>query len=261
VNVTSINNASQVVGYATFATNGVINSQQAVVWNNGVPTVLPSPSGARYTLANHINDAGEVVGSGNNLPLVWNGQTLTILGVSTYKGGIAYSNNSAGLIVGTLASRAAVWHGTTPTLLANLGPNTISGGYAVNNSGVVVGQATTDGKKNAAGWANGKIFVLSTTDKSTANAINSVGAIVGTAKAVTGENHGALWGNVAKTTEDLNTLISPTDAGMYVITNALAINDSCTIIVEAVGKGVGSDTYYAFILKLNDPSKCVKNGL
>jgi uncharacterized membrane protein len=257
---TSINNAGQVVGYA----GGV----GAVIWNNGTPTVLPANAYATQGIAYSVNDAGQVVGDAAVTPIEWNGVTPTTLGVlpGLSTSAAAYGINNSGFIVGILCCtddtvRAVVWHGTVPTLLPRLVAGTGSSeAFAVNDSGLVVGEAGTNYELvvQAAAWAGDTITSLGTLNTmSSAFAVNNRGVIVGQSDTDSaGDYHAVIWGRVGAPIQDLNRLISATAAAEVVLTEALAINDHCTIAAQGYTRK--TNMHQAFLLILNDPSQCVK---
>jgi probable HAF family extracellular repeat protein len=259
----NINNAGQVAGNIVGA-----HGNQAVVWNDGTPTLLPAPS-IQYTqtFASFVNDAGQVVGYAENdssqVAIVWNGSTPTELGLGTNDFGEALGINSSGLIVGDIHSVPVVWHGTQPTKLP-LSPG-FSGGkaLAVNNAGIVVGvvrSPATEYSSRAAAWINGGMTDLGTLNgESSATAVNNRGIIVGKAWGTDPEgSHAVLWGNVSDPIQDLNDLISTTDASEIILQYAYSINDDCSIAVDGLTRH--TKIYQAVLLTLNDPSMCV-NGL
>jgi probable HAF family extracellular repeat protein len=269
-----INNAGQVVGTELMAGN-----QLAVIWNNGTPTLLPSPA-PQYTqtFATSINDAGQVVGQAadqagsSNEVLVateWNGLTPTVLGLlAQCTDPDAFGINNNGLVVGAIycadQAVAVVWHGTTATLLPGLKPGAGIHGvaHAVNNLGVVVGvAATSSGTVAAAAWANGAVTNLGTLTgyRSSAAAINSRGIIVGESATVDySVPHAVIWSRIGAAPEDLNSLISNTAAAEIVLTGATGINESCAIVAN--GYNVSTRAATAYLLTMIDASNCV-NGL
>jgi len=259
----SINNAGQIAGIADGDTIGF----HAVIWNNGTPTLLP---GAYSTASNAaaINDAGQVVGTAETSAVEWNGLTQTVLGLLpgyTNAAGTGVNNNN--LVVGGMCcdsngdERSVVWHGTVPSLLPQLKKNVgANEGYAVNNSGLVVGEAGTGAGPHGVAWANGVVTDLGTLAvQSFAYAVNNRGVIVGQSNLDDAANgHAVLWSKVGAPIQDLNKLISTTAASEVLLTRASSINDNCTIVVEGYTRKTG--LYQALLLILNDPSKCV-NGL
>jgi len=269
----SINNAGQVVGNLQTSIGN-----QAVIWNNGIPTLLPPPPSLplpspqyKQTFASSLNDAGQVSGysvsnTGSELALVWNGVTPTELGRDGNQYGVATGINLNGLVVGKIYDAAVVWHGTTPTALPKFSvPNAGGEALAVNNSGIVVGDAVTPAsmpKTHAVAWANGVITDLGslTAEKSFANAVNNRGIIVGQSNLDDGggNGHAVIWSRIGAPIQDLDSLISAEAASEVHLTGAYSINDNCTIVVGGYTKK--TKTAEALLLILNDPSKCV-NGL
>lgn len=255
----SLNSAGQVVGTVSASPTA------AVIWNNGTPTVLADTN----STAVYINDAGQVVGNATpDYATVWNGSTPTTLDLLP---GCTYSTakgiNSGGLIVGYMTggcNEAVVWHGTTPAALPKFAvPRAGAEALAVNNSGIVVGKAsspTSGTAEEAAAWANGVVTDLGTLKgNSVATAINNRGVIVGVSDTNTASaNHAVLWSRIGAPTQDLNNLISATAASEVFLQGASAINDNCTIVVQGFARK--TKRYEALLLILNDPSQCV-NGL
>lgn len=259
----SINNAGVVAGTAYGQSIGNV----AVTWSNGTPTLLPAGEYSNASVATSINDAGQVVGAAGESAIEWNGSTQTILGlVPDYTTGYAYGVNNNNLVVGATCcdktqGRAVVWHGTVPSLLPqSSGGARTSAAYAVNDAGLVVGQAGFGTAYYAAAWANGVITDLGAlVQQSAAYSINNRGIIVGESEAAgTGGSHAVLWSRIGAPIQDLNTLISAAAASEITLTEAYAINDNCTIV--ALGLTNKKKLYTAVVLTLNDKSQCV-NGM
>jgi probable HAF family extracellular repeat protein len=273
----SINNVGQVAGNLVIAGNS-----QAVIWNNGTPTLLPPP-GSQYaqTFALSINDSGQVVGQAAGqlgssvvpVATVWNGLVPTVLGLvsgCTYGQANAINNNGvmAGKLYCRLEPEGVVWRGTTATLLPELQPSqgphvTASNGVAqaVNNLGVVVGQGIDAdmGREGAVAWAKGVATSLETLfGTSSAVAVNDQGVIVGYSDTSSGASHAVIWTRIGASIEDLNTLISATAAAEITLTGATGINASCAIVANGVINKTREPT--AFLLTLIDASNCV-NGM
>jgi len=276
----AINNTGQVVGIAIVRKSSS-SLDEAVIWNSGTPTVLPAP-GSQYeqSYANSINDAGEVVGSAvesgdtGEIPVEWNGLTPTVLsmasGCTGNSGASAVNSNS--LVVGATecgtdqpVQEAVVWHGTIATLLPEVKSRHAPSGkaLAVNDSGLVVGTANNSASDAYATAWQGKVVtnlgVLENGNRSAATAVNSQGIIVGQSATVDySEFHAALWSRVGGQTQDLNALIGTTQASEYLLTDAVGINDSCTIVANGYNKKTGATA--SFLLTLIDASNCV-NGM
>jgi probable HAF family extracellular repeat protein len=261
----SINNAGQVVGNVFTTPHSQFT---AVVWNNEVPTLLPSPAPQLVqTNALFINDAGQVVGeayeydNAGQEAVEWNGVTPVVLGTvpGCTEGSYATGINKDGIVVGlnycTAKSdyEATIWNGTSAALLG--------GGIAkaVNNAGLVVGE----GPDGAAAWSNGVITnlgILAGGEISSATAVNNRGNIVGQSATSGGSQYRAvLWTSTGAPIQDLNRLISTEVAKDYVLTEAEGINDSCAIVVNGYARN-DDVVNLAFVLKPIDPSSCA-NGL
>jgi probable HAF family extracellular repeat protein len=273
-----INNASQVVGYA-FTSASMTYPLKAVIWNDSKPSVLPLP-GPQYTSASAIsvNASGQVVGTadvGNtasgSVAVVWNGSTPTVLDLLPgYTSGYASAISDSGLIVGYMCCdddmepKAVVWHGAIPALLPTLAPSQAAGSkaVAVNNSGVVVGQAnTTVQATHAVAWSQGVVTDLGTLggSHSFAKAVNNRGIIVGYSETVSGQPHATVWASIGAPPQDLNSLLTSTASERFILTEATGINDSCSIVGNGVVRGTTNETV-AVVLRLTDTSLCV-NGL
>jgi uncharacterized membrane protein len=256
---TAINNAGQIAGQ-TFPVSTL--AATAVVWNNGNATLLPSPDPEfPVTAATAINDAGVVAGfvsAKAGFPyeaVVWNGVTPTVLDseLSCTKGAMAAAINDNGTVAGqnlcptnSAGGEATVWNGTTGTLLGPGKPR------AINNSGVVVGL----GLYGATVWVDGVVRHLAI--RSVATAVNDLGMIVGEVPGERYSYRAALWSSASAEPQDLNKLIGAA-AEKYVLTEAMGINNSCTIVANGflVSEPFGKA---AFLLKPTDPSNC-KTGL
>jgi probable HAF family extracellular repeat protein len=174
--------------------------------------------------------------------------------------------NNNNLVVGSSccsngSARATVWRGTVPSVLPRIsGARGDDEAFAVNTSGLIVGEASTGAGLHAAAWANGVVTDLGALDAiSSATAVNSRGIIVGEADSVgSGDPHAVLWSRVGAPIQDLNKLISSTQASEFILTEAYAINDNCTITVGGFTRK--TKLYQALILVLNDQSNCV-NGM
>lgn len=250
-----ISASDNVVGY-TLSDQAGNTEDVPVEWANSVtPTILTglntlAPHGAQAT---GINDGGEIIGTQRNpagngdVSFKIQGSTMTTLpalpngGVDAHVFGI--SNN--GFIVGDgdtaqVGPRSVEWNSSGAiTALPQLASTFESQAFAVNSSGVAVGDAvlTTDNRAHAVMWANGKATELSPGTligfNSVANSVNDSGVIVGGGDA----DHGFVYQNGTMT--DLNTLIAPT-AGLTLFA-ATGINSKGVIAGSATlnGQDVG----------------------
>lgn len=119
--------------------------------------------------------------------------------------------------------------------------------YDINDNGAVVGSATSDAGDCVGGCAfvynseNGmQVLPKLTPLRARANAINSVGDVVGNSYIARREGRAVVWINGSM--NDLNNLI-PIDSG-WVLDNAVDINDGGQII----GTGTFNGTYQIFVL-------------
>jgi uncharacterized membrane protein len=205
-----VNDTGQVAGSATGLNDGNEVSVP-VEWNGSTALVLSPVSGfTGPAYAAGINDNGLVVGTddsgefiGYPEPVAWQGTTATLLpkleppqGAS---GGKALAVNDLGLVVGAIGNAAAfygqavAWANGVATALGVLRNGGFSAATAVNNRGVIVGEASTIGYD---------------------------------------ENHAVLWSRIGATIQDLNDLISASASGQFALTGASGINDSCAIVAN-----------------------------
>jgi uncharacterized membrane protein len=124
--------------------------------------------------------------------------------------------------------------------------------------------ASTSKRTNATAWkgtAVTNLGVLKNGIASTATAVNDRGIIVGQS-ATEGYGppfHASLWSGVGAETQDLNALISAAEAKEILLTEAVGINDGCTIVANGYYRK-NLTVEVAFLLTLIDASSCV-NGM
>ncbi|MFT4040816.1 MAG: hypothetical protein QM692_21725 [Thermomicrobiales bacterium] len=154
VHVSDLNDAGQVVGFV----DDRHGEEQAVVWTDGVPTVL-SPPETEHSEAHAINELGQIVGS-------------------TYEGkGAAY--------------RATFWDADGEVLRLPVPNNAWSEAYDINDAGVIVGEADD----LPVAWINGEYIPLPMLGGSEGSAfqVNEAGQIIGWGTDSEGNAHMLTW--------------------------------------------------------------------
>jgi probable HAF family extracellular repeat protein len=153
----AISPSGSIVGKSSVASTGEDSSRHAVLWQGGALTDLGTLGGRLNSVANSVNDAGEIVGQsdiniGTNdtapltRPVLWRSGAPVDLGIpSPYTRGAAYSINASGSIVGNAYndpqeflwdSHAILWdhgHGTHHLTASFAG----SGAFASSTSPVL----------------------------------------------------------------------------------------------------------------------------
>jgi probable HAF family extracellular repeat protein len=218
-----INNAAQVVG-GSAAVDGTFH---AVLWNRGVISdlgTLGAPGSSLFSLANGVNDKGQIVGDSQEndvvnpllgfppfFPTIWNqGLATKLVGQPSYTvGGDGYNINNKGQVVGRLA-------------VADPIEGLVSHGYFWQ-AGVMQDLGVPFGDDNSE--------ALSLNDNGDVVGDSGVGFIFGYTP-----NHALLWRSGEWI--DLNTLIRP-NSGYYLI-KALAVNARGEIVVCAVNVNTGN---------------------
>lgn len=247
-----LNNYGQVVGFAFDGSAAGGARNHAFLWGNGVMTDLfPEPA---HSVANAINDAGQVVGQHNlNRPYIWqDGEFYELGGFSgSNSWGYALGINNAGQVVGSspvnngsdgLSQHAFLWEGGVMTDLGALPGLPDSRAHAINELGQVVGFSsffdpdTTDEIFESFLWKSGVMIDLGVPgDLNRAHDINDLGQIVGWSSS------GAYIYQDGVVT-NLNTLI-PAGSGVSLST-ATGINNAGQIVVN----GRVGGRFHAFLL-------------
>lgn len=247
-----LNDNSQVVGFAFDGSAAGGAHNHAFLWENGVMTDLfPEPA---HSVANAINDAGQVVGQYNlNRPFIWQNGGFIELG--SFGGGnswgYALDINNAGQVVGSspvnngsegLSQHAFLWEGGVMIDLGALPGLPDSRAHAINELGQVVGFSsffdpdTTDEIFESFLWEDGVMIDLGVPgDLNRAHDINDSGQIVGWSSS------GAYIYEDGVVT-NLNTLL-PAGSGVS-ISVATGINNAGQI----VGYGLFGGRFHALLL-------------
>ena len=242
--VSSQGNAINVSGEVAGTASKPGPSIEAALWTGTTAVDLgalaPLSSGS-WSIANGINDSGQVVGywaaSEGQIntaahPWLYSNGTMTSLPVPsdlTAPSCQAGEINNSGQIIGSCETNNAqtnhevLWQNGTVTILGTLGGLQVLDLTGINNLGQIVGWATT-----STGAAHGFLDSNGTVTDLGAflpGGLNDNGVIIGT------ELGGGAFIYSGGTVQDLNNLI-PANSG-YTITSANGINDNGQIIVQA----------------------------
>ncbi len=192
-----INNAGQVAGYATNASQ----EMRAFVYENGAMKDLGTLGGAR-SVAWGIGEDGQIVGNSRTASyaskafLYRDGFMTALPGMN----GVACDVNRAGKAVGWASfsgrSRAVLWSEGIEIPLGTLGGSN-SQACRINDNGQVIGYSLTadDLAVQAFRWSDGVMVPLGTLGGTytLAYGINDAGEAAGTAETPNGEFHAVLW--------------------------------------------------------------------
>lgn len=260
--VTAINNSGQAVGGDT---NLQGTESQPFIYTESGQLIELGTLGGRFGIANGINSKGVVVGSSTNgvdpaaHPFIWSSSTgfQDITGLN----GASYGINSFSWVSGWTCVTAACSStsaflyipGQGIQLLGTLGGNS-SIAYAVNDSGIVVGESTTGNfyfypqesgliyrafiSNRGPGSTDTSVVDIGTLggEVSAAYAVNASGVVVGTSQTGQQTNgtpiyHAFIYSNGLM--KDLNDLINPGFADQYgPLFEARGINASGQIVAN-----------------------------
>lgn len=247
-----INNAGQSVGYYG-GYGGITSPQRAFLYSNGTAVDIGSLGGGD-SLANDINEHGQVVGGSNSHAFLYSNGTMTNLGDLGGGESGATAINDAGVIVGQSFTKSGEYHAVIYSNGAIQDIGTLGGRLAaaldLNEKGQIVGYSNTltDSANHAFLYDNGAMMDLGTLGgaSSYASAINEKGEIVGYGQIFDENNprysdfHAFIYKGGSLL--DLNTLIDP-DLG-WILDTATGINESGQIIAH----GRRSDGYTGAVL-------------
>jgi probable HAF family extracellular repeat protein len=232
----AINTNEQVVGSALESN---LLTFHAFLYDGGTMTDLGTlvPGGRYGTVANDINDAGQVVGGSNGRAFLYANGTMMDLGTLGGIGANATAINAAGDVVGTsnVASgptHAFLYHDAVMTDLGTLG-GTYSTGLGINAAGDVFGMADTelDGShaflyRAGTMWDLGGLDQGTCSVSSTAHGFNSLGQVVGESGVFA---QAFVWDEGGMS--NLHSLLTDS-AGVPLLDSAVAINDAGQIVCQ-----------------------------
>lgn len=248
----------------TCATTLFGSSRLPVIWQNGVVSQLPLPSGETLGDANDVNASGVAVGSINGGSLqravIYSGSNATVITQTTSNGSFfiaAFGINDSGRIIGqgidpnNAARNVGIVYdiGSSSAFEVGALPNANGAlAFGVSNSGYVVGSSMMNqGSGLPFIWsqAGGMVAIplASGTSQGSARAVNSAGWVVGTdssAFAIPFLYNGTATYRLA----DLIPTGTGWDLSMNTSSSALGISDNNVI----VGTGVFNGQVHAYAM-------------
>jgi len=263
----AINNAGQIVGSSSLFPGKPFVASQSTLWTGTATTGLGPPDAEQPSVANAINDIGQVAGwagkpgNAGYHATVWDGAKETDLGVLPgWSFSSAQAINKAGQVAGYSSLRvgedpstpgtyrATLWNGTAATDLGTLGGQ-YSFASGINDAAHVAGWAEQayPGVSHAALWNSTTVVDLGTLGglRSAANAINNADQVVGWAETANNVQHAILWSDAKAT--DLNSFldVSTVNAG-WVLVAANDINEHGWIVGDAINNR--THQFHGFLL-------------
>lgn len=240
----AISNNGLVAGYSVL-TNGFIHG---FVYNGGTLTDIGTLAGGGNSFGYGVNTSGTVVGeaddaSGEFRPVIYANGALRDLSPGGVAFGQARAINDAGLIagggrlVGAEFAHALVYDGATVRDLGTLG-GPASFAFAINDAGQVAGTSFIDDEtEHVFLYSDGVMQDIGSLGGplTGTHALNNLGMVVGYSTYpddVPGVafSKATLYRDGAMV--DLNTLVDTQD-GLWILTDAVAINDAQQILVNA----------------------------
>jgi len=249
---TDLNNLGQVVGVSTGPGNAE-GDQQAFIWDSvsGIRSLGQIPGGAWSSIAEGINDAGEVVGV-TDLPaprraFTWDESTgmMELVPSSAWAEDVNESGDRVGFFQAPDGRRAFLVDSSGAFVNLGLLPGDFgSQANAVNDQGIAAGVSfALAGPQTPVIWVPGEGIVdLRFGVNAVAFGINNSNEVVGAT------SDAALYWGADRTPYNLNDLIDLTDPlrGFFLLTSALDINDSGQI--AATGRSRLDGSFHAFRL-------------
>jgi sulfatase modifying factor 1 len=188
--LSGITSGTDMLAINNFGTVVTTLSRLPVVWQNGIVSALPLPSGMIYGSPSDINDEGVIAGSvrsGSSSSLVmWLSGSMQTLPLLSAGFGTVNAINNAGVAVGSSSVTAVRWAPTVESLGTSLGGNQYRAS-GINNNGQIVGAYTQAGAGSTLFgrgflWQSGTMTDIGEVRMNSSHqniAINDVGQIAG----------------------------------------------------------------------------------
>jgi len=151
---TAINDAGQVVGSSFYPGFG----ERAFIWDRASGmTELPTAPSSGQSLANDINNLGQVVGLIQGAPVVWENGSIRWLLLLSSRGGVATAANDQGQIIGEVLSadyalQCVMWENGMILDLQDLIPQNsgwrLEHALDINDAGQIVGCGVIGGQSH-----------------------------------------------------------------------------------------------------------------